>query len=140
MCCTTNRRWLIIPINNSDTAWLVVSDFNQENSLPSEDLRNDILNPDTEQWSPEFPLAFKTPNPFMTNLFMTNFMDLGTHGRVVGSASGNPSELVNEIEILRSNFIGSCYVIGCYVGGSEHDSDKQQRFSMVDRIRPQPGQ
>ncbi len=125
----------MIPINNSDTAWLIITDYNQDNGKFYEELRNDVLNPNTEQWSPEFPLIFNIPNPFMTN-----FMDLGTHGRVVGSASGNPSELINEIEILRSNFIGSCYVIGCYVGGNEDDSDKQQRYSLANRIRPQPGQ
>jgi hypothetical protein len=40
----------MIPINNSDTAWLIVSDYNQENDLPYEDLREDILNPDCTQF------------------------------------------------------------------------------------------
>lgn len=45
----------MIPINNSDTAWLVVSDFNQENSIGYPDeLREDILNPDVDQWGYEF--------------------------------------------------------------------------------------
>ncbi len=38
------------PINNSDTAWLIVSDFNQDNNLPYEDLREDIISPDNNQW------------------------------------------------------------------------------------------
>jgi hypothetical protein len=38
------------PINNSDTAWLVVSDYNQENNLSYEELRKDILNPEINQW------------------------------------------------------------------------------------------
>lgn len=42
------------PINNSDLAWLVVSDYNQDNGLPYEDLREDILNPEIEQWHWQF--------------------------------------------------------------------------------------
>jgi len=38
------------PINNSDTAWLIVTDYNQENNLPYEELREDILNPETNHW------------------------------------------------------------------------------------------
>ncbi len=41
----------MIPINNSDTAWLIITDYNQENSLPYEDLREDILNPEINQWA-----------------------------------------------------------------------------------------
>ncbi len=41
----------MIPINNSDT-WLIVSDYNQENSLPYEDLKEDIYCPsiNVEHW------------------------------------------------------------------------------------------
>ncbi len=42
------------PINNSDTAWLIVSDFNQDNNLPYEDLREDVLNPEIDQYMFEF--------------------------------------------------------------------------------------
>ncbi len=42
------------PINNSDTAWLIVSDYNQDNDLPFEDLREDILNPETNKWEMEY--------------------------------------------------------------------------------------
>ncbi len=38
------------PINNSDTAWLIVSDYNQDNNLPYEELREDIADPETNQW------------------------------------------------------------------------------------------
>ncbi len=41
------------PINNSDTAWLIVTDYNQDNNLPYEDLREDILNPEINQWVSE---------------------------------------------------------------------------------------
>ena len=40
----------MIPINNSDTAWLIVTDFNQENNLPYEELKEDIYNPAINQW------------------------------------------------------------------------------------------
>jgi len=44
----------MIPINNSDTAWLIVSDFNQDNSLPYED----IYCPSINEWSHEFKDRF----------------------------------------------------------------------------------
>jgi hypothetical protein len=40
----------MIPINNSDTAWLITTDYNQDNNLPYIDLRQDIISPDTNQW------------------------------------------------------------------------------------------
>ncbi len=36
---------MMIPINNSDTAWLIVSDYNQDNNLPYQELREDIYCP-----------------------------------------------------------------------------------------------
>ncbi len=39
----------MIPINNSDTAWLIVADYNQDNNLPYEELREDIVNPEINQ-------------------------------------------------------------------------------------------
>ncbi len=46
----------MIPINNSDTAWLIVSDYNQENDKFYEDLREDVLNPTTNLWVWEYSL------------------------------------------------------------------------------------
>jgi len=43
----------MIPINNSDTAWLIVSDYNQDNGLLYEDLREDILNCNVNEWTCE---------------------------------------------------------------------------------------
>lgn len=40
----------MIPINNSNTAWLIVADYNQENDLYYEELREDILDPDVNNW------------------------------------------------------------------------------------------
>ncbi len=41
---------MMIPINNSDTAWLIVSDYNQENGLPYDELKEDVLNPTISDW------------------------------------------------------------------------------------------
>ncbi len=48
----------MIPINNSDTAWLIVADYNQDNDLPYEDLRDDILNCNVNDWSSSFPYHY----------------------------------------------------------------------------------
>jgi hypothetical protein len=41
----------LLPINNSDTAWLIVSDYNQDNAIGYPDyLREDIDNPDVNDW------------------------------------------------------------------------------------------
>lgn len=36
----------MIPINNSDLAWLIVADYNQENGEYHEDLRKDVIDPE----------------------------------------------------------------------------------------------
>jgi len=41
----------MIPINNSDTAWLIVSDYNQENDIGfPEQLREDVLEVNVNDW------------------------------------------------------------------------------------------
>lgn len=43
------------PINNSDLAWLVVSDYNQDNDIGYPDaLREDIYNPEINTWCWEY--------------------------------------------------------------------------------------
>lgn len=45
----------MIPINNSDLAWLVVSDFNQDNSIGYPDeLREDVHSPEINNWCYEY--------------------------------------------------------------------------------------
>jgi hypothetical protein len=44
----------MIPINNSDTAWLIVSDYNQENGKYHEELREDVSNPDVNHHDYEY--------------------------------------------------------------------------------------
>ncbi len=45
------------PINNSDTAWLIVSDYNQENGKFYEELRDDILNYNINDWDFEYRIG-----------------------------------------------------------------------------------
>lgn len=41
----------MIPINNSDTAWLITADYNQDKDIGfPEELREDVLNPEVNQW------------------------------------------------------------------------------------------
>lgn len=41
----------MLPINNSDLAWLIVSDYNQDNNIGfPDDLREDILDPKVNDW------------------------------------------------------------------------------------------
>lgn len=43
------------PINNSDTAWLITADFNQDNNIGfPEALREDIISPDVNGWEYEY--------------------------------------------------------------------------------------
>jgi hypothetical protein len=44
----------MLPINNSDTAWLITTDYNQDNNLPYEDLREDIYCPSINNWCFEY--------------------------------------------------------------------------------------
>jgi len=44
----------MLPINNSDTAWLIVSDYNQDNNLPYEELKEDVLNCNVNDWTYEY--------------------------------------------------------------------------------------
>jgi hypothetical protein len=44
----------MIPINNSDTAWLIVADYNQDNGIFHEELREDVYNPNLNDWNFEF--------------------------------------------------------------------------------------
>lgn len=75
----------MIPINNSDTAWLIVSDFNQDNNIGfPEELREDIISPDVNLWAYEHYIC-TTLNG--TNSYPSNPGDLlpfGDFGSQVG--------------------------------------------------------
>lgn len=45
----------MIPINNSDLAWLIVSDYNQDNDIGCpEALRDDVNEPQVNDWRYEY--------------------------------------------------------------------------------------
>ncbi len=88
MCCTLNRRWTIIPINNSDTAWLVVSDYNQDNGKYYEELREDIISPDIDQW--HYQPQWMTDNPNVGDNYIGSVGDYHNivfhHGSWIGGS------------------------------------------------------
>lgn len=46
----------MIPVNNSDLAWLVIADYNQDNNIGFPDeLREDVYNPEVDQSTWESP-------------------------------------------------------------------------------------
>ena len=67
------------PINNSDTAWLIVSDYNQDNGKFYEELREDILNPEINNWL----LCGEYNNGLVGNSWDGNYV--GDFGHRVGS-------------------------------------------------------
>lgn len=73
----------MIPINNSDLAWLVVSDYNQENEIFGVDeLREDVYNPEISKWYFEY-FIFQSP---------------GDNNLVVGgSVGGRPGDFCQKV-------------------------------------------
>jgi len=98
----------MIPINNSDTAWLITADFNQDNNLPYEELKEDIISPDVNLWVCENHPIF-------------NFPELCRKGNniVYGGIVGSESLFdVGHYDLkLRGNTVGSASEIGKLVGG-----------------------
>jgi hypothetical protein len=102
----------MIPINNSDTAWLIVSDYNQDNGIGFPDeLREDILNCNANDWD---HIAIRG--------------DGGTNvgGRGRGSGVGGISISILYVE---GRFVGTMaaydkvggFSLGNLVGGYEHE-------------------
>ncbi len=105
------------PINNSDTAWLIVSDYNQDNDLPYEELREDILNPQINNWSYDYEYRADMLNCFAS----------GPHSaiaRLVGGCSTQSYCVGDELQYLPNyipainpiyNFDNDCALL---VGGN----------------------
>jgi hypothetical protein len=92
------------PINNSDTAWLIVSDYNQDNDLPYEDLREDILNPETNFWCWEW-----------------RFRDMCKLGGIFGvddNCVGVNNRQINHFCIIKGGHVGNFDSDGRLVGGN----------------------
>lgn len=99
----------MIPINNSDTAWLIVADYNQDNNLPYEDLKNDIYCPAINDWMWEDYQSINIKSYF------------SVEGYSVGGGFSN----VGFIETSDDNGTPGDSAIyentGLYVGGNLHD-------------------
>ncbi len=107
----------MIPINNSDTAWLIVSDFNQENAIGYPDaLREDILNPDVDQYTGEYATGGIVGTNF--NIFADIGGDKSYAGKFLGSAGNNTGG--NGVgNIPNGYFVGSsARLFGSLVGGN----------------------
>ncbi len=92
----------MLPINNSDTAWLIVADYNQENDKFYEDLIEDVIDCNVNDW--DFEYLFNASNG--------------------GSISG----LVGGVMSIRngiSNSVGAnrCSCIGGVHGGSNFNNN-----------------
>jgi hypothetical protein len=107
----------MIPINNSDTAWLVVSDFNQDNAIGyPDDLREDVLNPDINDWDNR----------------LIEGDGVGARGRIsnIGGNhaaifyTGGENNNVGSQHVLSMN-VGGLY-ISRFVGGWEYNDPDQQ--------------
>jgi len=92
----------MIPINNSDTAWLIVSDYNQDNGKFYEDLREDVNDPDVDQWHYVYRLGGMSVGSRMNHLGGIDIWDIfGIEFEEVG---------------IRVNAIGDVGVGGIYDG------------------------
>jgi hypothetical protein len=108
----------MIPINNSDTAWLIVSDYNQDNAIGYPDeLREDVLNPNVNDWD----------NRLIQDDGGT---DVGARGRISG-VGGNHSVIfytggdnVGNQHVLSDLVGGAMIYLSRMVGGHEYDPDQ----------------
>ncbi len=103
----------MVPVNNSDTAWLIVSDYNQDNGIFYEDLREDILDPQIDKGDWEWVAGGVGPRK----------------GKKVGSLYPTSDEVGdgdNEIDIGGDSFSfpGSGNMAGEWVGGYLDDSNQ----------------
>jgi hypothetical protein len=96
----------MLPINNSDIAWLIVSDYNQDNDIGFPDsLREDIVDPDINHWYWEWNKTIPIPG--------LNAVDgVGMFGAVGGGGSSYAS--------LISGPVGSVYSV---IGGERSSGD-----------------
>ncbi len=103
----------MLPINNSDTAWLIVSDYNQDNAIGYPDcLREDIDSPNINEWN------FESYGITVGGRMGEWVGDDVNHCSHVGSNVG--SNICNTVgtEPYAYNEVGSSSPIGEYVGGT----------------------
>lgn len=101
----------MIPINNSDTAWLIVADYNQENGKYHEELRKDVIDPEINGWGYEYYISLG--------------MLVGHSGNYVGSydnvgGSGNAGQVGRVQGVSGRNAVGG--LGSSMLVGGNHDS------------------
>jgi hypothetical protein len=102
----------MIPINNSDIAWLIVTDYNQDNNLPYEDLRDDVCSVEVNGWSWEWE----------NDTHGVYGYDVGSVGSGIGGfsvGSGDCNGRVGSVGSLGGTTSYFTYSYGLSVGG--HD-------------------
>jgi hypothetical protein len=115
----------MLPINNSDTAWLIVSDYNQENGKYYKELREDILDPDVDHWVYDVHIEFN--------------YNYGMEGDTCGSLVGTGSYHDDDLTATVGDFYISCgggdfrvgsagLDMGALVGGNWNGYDANQQF------------
>ncbi len=108
----------MIPINNSDTAWLIVSDYNQDDNIPFNDLREDIVDPDIDRWHWAWNTYSSIIGGVEYMIEMNDEVGCGLNYQVGGIGYGQTMHLA-----------GSQIVLGNRVGG--HDPDQQFGHGMA---------
>jgi hypothetical protein len=104
----------VIPINNSDTAWLIVSDWNQENGKFHEELREDVLEPAINNWYYKNGMSLLDSD-------LSNTMDVG--GFACGVSVGNG--------MCSSGHVGSVATYRSFAGEAHDMGDDVPRGSLV---------
>lgn len=100
----------MIPINNSDTAWLIVADYNQDNSIGYPDfLRDDVNDPEVDCWSME--------------LYQKQDKFTGTHRNYVGAGSSAMAQGVGRVGCCSGTIFVGETIDGRFVGG--YDPNKE---------------
>jgi len=94
----------MIPINNSDTAWLIVSDYNQDNGKYYNELREDVYNPEVNEWDWEF-----------------TYINVGGGISNVNEHLHCASLVGDQIDGAGLGGVGDGCGGGYYVGGNDHD-------------------
>lgn len=104
----------MVPINNSDTAWLIVADYNQDNGIGFPDaIREDVLNPDCNNWQDEkrnIHRVGSVSNGVGSIQFYPNVVGMRTY---VGSRSG---EMAGSARNTLEGWV--TYNLGHLVGGN----------------------
>ncbi len=108
----------MLPINNSDTAWLIVSDFNQDNGKFYEQLREDIIDPDVDRWWWSWETYSSVIGGVEYMIYMNDEVGCGFSNHVGGIGYG-----------MTMHLGGSHILLGNYVGG--HDPDQPFRHCMA---------